>query len=687
MKKSKYRTNFFRGIHIKLIVAFTIPVMLIVILGVISYNKAAEGLIDSYEQSAQSAVEKTGDYLNLGFELINADSIQLASDNSLIEYYTGSKKGKEVAEYKLFKSLYQNVMSKVTSDKLVNAIHLYSKYGKAISSLGKLPESIYSGFLNSDEYRVFTDKNVEYIWCGTHKLLDSKLNVSSDEYCISLIRCFYNNYNKPLGYVVIDIKTDEIRKVLENLNSVETGITGFITQDGREILAGNMLENQISFINESFYQNALNSSQRSGFEYVEYNGQTYLFNFNKTNESNSIILSLIPQSHILEQAYDIRVATVGVAVIASIIAIAIGILMSVNISRAVNKIIKLMTKVSEGDLTTVDIKFRRKDEFKILADSIKDMLISMKTLISKVINTSNQLSTSAIDVEKNSEILLESTKEITYAIDGIEKGIVQQSTDAESCLHQMADLADKISFVSNNTVEIENITKSAKDTIQNGISIIDDLSNKSEQTNAVTKNVIENIEQLEQKSKLIETIITTINSLADQTNLLALNATIEAARAGDAGKGFAVVATEIKKLADQSIESVSKIQTIIDEIQLQTKNAVESAQNAENIVNSQTDALNRAIDIFKDIDSSVKNLTENLYVIIENVKSIESSKNETLESVESISSVSQQSAAASEQVDATANNELEAVKHLHESASKLGEEAKDLNEAIKIFKI
>jgi methyl-accepting chemotaxis protein len=60
--------------------------------------------------------------------------------------------------------------------------------------------------------------------------------------------------------------------------------------------------------------------------------------------------------------------------------------------------------------------------------------------------------------------------------------------------------------------------------------------------------------------KNISAMADIILGISQQTNLLALNAAIEAARAGEQGKGFAVVAEEVKKLAEQSSEAVSKIQ-------------------------------------------------------------------------------------------------------------------------------
>ncbi|MCX4102563.1 methyl-accepting chemotaxis protein [Aeromonas hydrophila] len=73
------------------------------------------------------------------------------------------------------------------------------------------------------------------------------------------------------------------------------------------------------------------------------------------------------------------------------------------------------------------------------------------------------------------------------------------------------------------------------------------------------------INQLNEQSKNIEAIVSTISSIADQTNLLALNAAIEAARAGDQGRGFAVVADEVRQLAARTSLSTDEIAKVVQQ--------------------------------------------------------------------------------------------------------------------------
>ncbi|MDM5113486.1 methyl-accepting chemotaxis protein [Aeromonas salmonicida] len=106
----------------------------------------------------------------------------------------------------------------------------------------------------------------------------------------------------------------------------------------------------------------------------------------------------------------------------------------------------------------------------------------------------------------------------------------------------------------------------AQETLRSAEQGADLLRSVVETSSLVSEQVdktIQLVNQLNEQSKSIEAIVSTISSIADQTNLLALNAAIEAARAGDQGRGFAVVADEVRQLAARTSLSTDEIAKVV----------------------------------------------------------------------------------------------------------------------------
>ncbi|MBO0563317.1 methyl-accepting chemotaxis protein, partial [Clostridium botulinum] len=104
-------------------------------------------------------------------------------------------------------------------------------------------------------------------------------------------------------------------------------------------------------------------------------------------------------------------------------------------------------------------------------------------------------------------------------------------------------------------------------------------------TKVELERAIESSKVVEQINVLSESIM----EITSQTNLLALNAAIEAARAGEAGKGFSVVADEIRKLAEQSKDTVTEIQSITVKVIESVKNLSDSSSNLLTFVSTDMD--------------------------------------------------------------------------------------------------
>lgn len=193
---------------------------------------------------------------------------------------------------------------------------------------------------------------------------------------------------------------------------------------------------------------------------------------------------------------------------------------------------------------------------------------------------------------------------------------MEQAKDTEYGTTSIGELGE---LIENNQGHLENLNK-----------FVDEVSNIKDESLLILKELVATTEENNMAAKEIYTIILTTNessgkiqnasqmirTIAEQTNLLALNAAIEASRAGEAGKGFTVVADEIRKLAEQSNQFTKEIATVIGDLTGKTGQAVQTMQEVNNLVNSQTKSVETTNGKFEDVAVSIekiKTVIEDLY--------------------------------------------------------------------------
>lgn len=679
-KAAKDKGMGLRGIQVKLIGAFMIPVILFVIIGFMIYSKCSTTLNSTYEASANTSVGTLEEYLGLGFENIELMATRLSINSAITSYYTGS----EVKSESMLMDAKVALSNESTADKFIDHIIVCAKSGTACSEEGAIRGDVYNAFVESEEGKnVESEIGMGSMWISSHPAIDEVTGYDSDEYALSLVTVLKNNSNKSVGYIIIDVKTSFIQDILDNAQISDNSIKGFVLEDGSQVLSG---DSDIKFTDTDFYQEALAGENLQGSKEVSYEGADYLFTYSRIEGTNMLVCAIVPQKEIMAGAQAILRYTLIAVAICAVIAIVVGSVLASGISKAIRKVNRVLKKTSDGDLTG-QISMKRKDEFNVLSSSITNMIGSMKDLILKMTNVSGHVSDSAVQVGTNSEVLLEVTKNITEAVDYINSGISQQAQDTESCLEQMNGLAERINVVHENTDEISEIAQEAQGAIENGMVIVANLGEKVQGTTEVTETIIREIRELNKESIAINSIIGTINEIAEQTNLLSLNASIEAARAGEAGRGFAVVSEEIRKLAEQSGNAGNQIGEIINHIQERLAATIETAGLAGESVAFQTEALNNTVDVFKNISQQVSKLAEDVEKITQSVGGIEQAKDDTMNAIESISTTSNQTESASEELARSTEKQLQAVEVLNDAVKRLQMDAEDLDTSVSIFKV
>lgn len=212
-----------------------------------------------------------------------------------------------------------------------------------------------------------------------------------------------------------------------------------------------------------------------------------------------------------------------------------------EVSRRLDASMEHMSQLSTGAAAATE---EMDQNVKTVAEAIEQSSANIREVYdaAKQVETNiNVVGNAASDTSSNMQSIASATEQMTSAINSVANAIEEMSSS--------------LSEVSKNAQQAAKIT------------------NKAERTGEDTKGIVD---ALGKSAKEIGNVVEVIKGIASQTNLLALNATIEAASAGDAGKGFAVVANEVKALAKQSAEATEDIRKKIEEIQMNTVEAVKA---------------------------------------------------------------------------------------------------------------
>ena len=137
-------------------------------------------------------------------------------------------------------------------------------------------------------------------------------------------------------------------------------------------------------------------------------------------------------------------------------------------------------------------------------------------------------------------------------------------------------LAQAIDDAQSTAVGADQAARSADRIVSAGVKSVEKTISGMRAIADATDGVARRVQEMNESSRKIGTIIQTIDEIAERTNLLALNAAIEAARAGEHGRGFAVVADEVRKLAERAARSTQEITILIQNVQTTATQSTEA---------------------------------------------------------------------------------------------------------------
>lgn len=671
------------SIRNKIIVCFLVPILFMIILGLVSYQKAADGMEAAFRESTGETISMAMGYMDMSDSFIKAEALKYVVDSDLSKYFLGAYDNGGTKALAVIETARTQILASQVGNSYISNIYIIPDGDlQMISTKSKSKQSIYEEYMADMTAETGALKQ----WDDYHTALDTYLGVNSSEYILT----YQAEAQSGKAVIVIDVKAAAVQEFLQDLNLGDGSIVAYVTEGGREIAVmrnegdeqGVVIEDETVFTGQEFF---LQATEESGVDEVSYNGTQYLFIYSKSELTGAVVCALVPMNVVTGQAESIRQINVVGVIASSLIVIMIGIAIASGIRRNMKRISGSLEIVAEGNLaTTVSVKGR--DEFRGLAAAANDMIAHNKKLVQKVSQATSRLEESAGEVTDASGVIREHSFDIAQAIGEINEGMEQQSVHAQECLTKTDTLSEEIQSVNRVAREVEALVSEAEEMIRKGMEQIEQLGQRAGETTKVTEQVENSIEDLRRESETINQFVAMITDISEQTNLLSLNASIEAARAGDAGRGFAVVAEEIRKLADNSAQAAGEIRNNVQNISAQTVVSVESAKKAGAMVSLQTESVQEVIGVFQSMNDAMERLFAGLKEILIGTERADKDREDALLAVRNISSIIEETAHSAEVVMNVAERLQQNVENLNGTAENLGDNMSGLKTEIAVFK-
>ena len=375
----------------------------------------------------------------------------------------------------------------------------------------------------------------------------------------------------------------------------------------------------------------------------------------------------------------------------SIIGVLVGIILAYFISKSISKPIQKVTagleEISKGNLLVDPITIKNKDEVGVMAVAFNKMSSDLQRIVSSVRDSSMQLAANAEELSASSEESLASSQMVARSAEGQMVASEQQVNHIETSVNSMMELKQGVGQISISNEEMLQATDGVRVLVTKGSTVVSDVATQMDTIHSTFKETTEIMQNMAKHSDAIQSITALITDISEQTNLLALNAAIEAARAGEYGKGFAVVAEEVRKLAEQSKNSASEIESMVQLIQSASGDAVKAITVGGDKVEEGLSKTTESLHVFNEIESSVGEVVLKVETVSAAIEQIHAMAESVTESAQQVQILASSASAGASDTSAATEEQLAVNEEISTSSQSLANLAEKLQSEVSHFKI
>ncbi|MEE4695435.1 methyl-accepting chemotaxis protein [Pseudomonas alliivorans] len=292
---------------------------------------------------------------------------------------------------------------------------------------------------------------------------------------------------------------------------------------------------------------------------------------------------------------DTKLIVGGFIAASTIAAIMLALMYTRSITYPVSQSLLIAERIAKNDLTEI-IEPQGHDEVARLMTALKLMQSGLRTTLSSISDSSNQLASTA--------------EEMHAVTEDASKGMLRQNNEVEMAATAVTEMSAAVEEVARNASAASEAATRSNSAAVSGRARVDQTVEAISLMVGSVEDATQEVQGLAVMATDISKVLDVIRAIAEQTNLLALNAAIEAARAGEAGRGFAVVADEVRALAHRTQQSTSEIEQMISSIQKGTGAAVSAMSHTNAQAQKTLDTAHGAGSALVEITESIDNITE-----------------------------------------------------------------------------
>ena len=494
------------------------------------------------------------------------------------------------------------------------------------------------------------------------------------------------NTNETIGVIGLDIKLTTISDIVSKIKVGEEGYVVLLDATGQVVAHKDSNLVGKTTTEQPWIGDILASSSNQFTEKIDGKGYNILRGENEDTKWK--IVGFASQDELLAKVNRAKYMMIVISVLCLAVAITFALLYVKKIINSINKLIVVLNRIKDGDFSEkIEKDAKASYEIDAIADAVNNMIDGTVGVINSVFDSTRQVRGASDDLAAITQESNAVGEEVARAVQQISQGATEQASDLEDSVTITNKLGEEVNKSISEAKGMMKASMDVKKSTVDGIVVINNLKDIFGETSKANEQLSQEVQVLSKKSNKISAITDTIKAITEQTNLLALNASIEAARAGEAGKGFAVVADEIRKLAEQSSESASEINTVILEI----KQSVSGVYEKINLATSLNEKTNESVEVtnnsFEKIEKAAKTFEESMEKVTESLSKIKEDKDLVVSKISDVASVAQETAATTEEVSASSEEQAAGLQEVVTSAEKLTELAERLDEIVNKFKI